>query len=274
MSEKHQHIFILCTHSSGTTALWRLLGTSPNVASLAKEGQFLPSVRDIMRAHPWDENHPLPWPQIKQAWYEEWDLSKPILLDKTPPSVIAAFEIEQVFEDAYFVVMVRDPYAYCEGTKRRGYGGLGYGRDATYAEIAQGWVREGQYQLKNIDKLERTMWLTYEQLTENSAVVVNRLLDFMPQLQALDTSASFSIRSVEGRQQRPLVNLNGKQIARLSAEAIDEINGVLSQHKDLLSFFGYELLSSALPAQFARKAKYFKPKKALRSMAVRLGLKK
>ena len=36
----------------------------------------------------WDNNVRLPWEKIKTVWHKYWDLSKPILLDKSTPNIM------------------------------------------------------------------------------------------------------------------------------------------------------------------------------------------
>lgn len=244
---EHQHLFILCSHSSGSTALWRLLQTSPYVSALPDEGQHIGTLGPLMRKAPWNEKTELPWKEIKAEWNATWNLEKPILLEKSPPNLLRAPIIESTFENSAFIIMARNPYAYCEGTRRRRRTGMGYGRDATYTQITQGWIREGQYQIRNLQQLQRTLYLTYEELTDNSTATVAKLLAFMPQLESLDHQATFYIHSLSGWLEQPLINLNSKQIARLSAADIAEINGVLQEHPEILAQLGYTLMTGAYP---------------------------
>jgi hypothetical protein len=43
------HLFVLCPPYSGSTVLWKLLATSPNVSALPVEGQFLESTQGVMK---------------------------------------------------------------------------------------------------------------------------------------------------------------------------------------------------------------------------------
>jgi hypothetical protein len=243
--DEHQYLFILCSHSSGSTALWRLLQTSAQVSALPVEGQFIESVGPLMRKTPWNPQEPLPWPAIKAEWEKVWDMSRPILLEKSPPHLIRAQAIEQAFPNAHFIVMVRNPYAYCEGTKRRGRTGLGYKRDASYAQIAAGWIRENQFQMENLQHLQRAVCLTYEELADQPAAAAEKVLAFMPALERLDIEAAHLIHSLEGWLERPITNLNPVQIARLSAADIAEINTVLRSHPAIMDYFGYTYLAGA-----------------------------
>ena len=53
-------LFVLCPPYSGSTVLWRILGTSPQVSMLPKEGQFVDEVREIMRDEPYNADKKMP----------------------------------------------------------------------------------------------------------------------------------------------------------------------------------------------------------------------
>lgn len=241
------YLFVLCSHSSGSTALWRLLQTSPQVSSLPAEGQHIAAVQPWMRQAPWNEAYQPPWPAVKAEWHKFWDSNKPILLEKSPPNLVRAAAIQEHFRPAAFVVMVRDPYAFCEGTKRRGRAGIGYRPPATYRAIAEGWARESRLQMKNIAQLNQATWLTYEKLSDDPAASASQLLQFLPQLERLDPASSFHIHSAQGWLNRPITNLNRQQIAHLSTADIAEINAGLKDQAEVLAFFGYSYLQRAYP---------------------------
>lgn len=236
-----KYLFIMCPPGSGSTALWKLVQTSPNVSALPKEGQYLDGVTDKLRRMLWDVSPSFPWREMKRNWEEIWDLNQPVLLEKSPPNLRHGKRIEEVFAPAYFLVMVRNPYAFCEGTKRRKRGA----HSRSYRRIAERWVADSLHQIRNIEELEHVTYFTYEQFTENAEMVTERILAFMPDLEELDLEASFLIHSIHGAKRRPLTNLNPIQIARLKTKDVIEINSVLKQHADVMSYFGYEYLDVA-----------------------------
>ena len=61
------YLFILCPPYSGSTLLWRLVATSSNVSVLPAEGQFLPEVKDEMRAAAWEPDVDVSSPRIKEV---------------------------------------------------------------------------------------------------------------------------------------------------------------------------------------------------------------
>lgn len=235
------HLFILASHNTGSTALWHILKTSPAATWLPVEGQHIEEVRGVMRTSPWNPKHEVPWPQVKAAWEAYWEDDKEIRIEKSPPNLLRAAAIEAHFENAYFIVMVRDPYAYCEGVRRRGRKGIGYSVTAGCAEIAQGWIEEARIQKENLRELKHALYISYEDFTDDTAGTVEKILDFLPGLGRLNSEASFLTHSLHGNVRRPPTNLNLNQIARLSQADIDEINGVLTRYPELLETFHYKI---------------------------------
>lgn len=229
----HTFLFVLSPPFSGSTVLWQLLRTSPHVSALRAEGQHLPSVRDIMRPDRWNPDRVYPWATIRTAWEAEWDLSRPILLEKSPPHIVRAPAIEAAFDPCYFVALIREPYAFGEGYARR------TGRSP--AEAAEFWVMCAQHQQRNLAQLRRVHLFTYETLAESPAAVCETLTDFVPALGRLNPHGSFEAVARGGRKARPLRNMNAEKIDRLPARALAEMTAVLTDHEPLLHAFGYAL---------------------------------
>ncbi len=228
------YLFVLCPPYSGSTLLWKLLGTSQNVSTLPDEGQFLPELADIMRDKPWDPGQILPWPEIKAVWESYWDMGKPVLLEKSPPNLIRTRDILAHFQPVKFVVMVRNPYAQSEGLMRR--------NQWTVKRAANFSMMCLRTQLRNARDLDNALVLTYESLVQNPVQVCRQLVQFMPQLDDMDHAASFEVHSIDGSLNRPITDLNAKKIAALSADTIAAMNEVFVQHRETIEAWNYELL--------------------------------
>ncbi len=228
---KHKYLFILCPPSSGSTLLWQLLRTSPHVGFFRAEGQTL--VKDILfTAQRWDPALPVAWEKVRAAWESAWDMSKPVLLEKSPPHLVRARQLQEHFPGSHFVVMVRNPYAYCEGIRRR------WRNDLNYATIARRWVERAVFQCDNRAGLQRVLFFTYEELCADAESICRRLVGFVPELERLQPQREFAVFE----KNLPMKDLNARQIARLSASDIREINAVLGGHRQLLAEFGYEMI--------------------------------
>jgi Sulfotransferase family len=229
------YLFLLCPPYSGSTLLWKLLSTSNSVSSLPDEGQFLPEVETMMRSNPWDPKRSLPWPEIKAIWESYWDLSKPVLLEKSPPNLIRALDIRTHFAPVKFIVMVRNPYAHSEGLMRRNNWSVN--RAAHFSAMCL------RTQLRNARELEDVLVLTYESLVQDPAKACQQLAVFMPALADVDRHASFQVHSIDGTIDRPITELNTKKIASLSPQTIASMNGVFEQYRETIEAWGYEFLA-------------------------------
>jgi|SRR5215216_3798426 len=121
---EHLYIFVLCPNNSGSTLLAQLLGTSPKVSILPTEGQWIahrlapgamPFPEGTERRN-WTSNEKkfadpsnYDWPRIKAAWRQAWDPEKQVLVEKSPPMVIAAPLLQEQFAPARFLLSVRNP---------------------------------------------------------------------------------------------------------------------------------------------------------------------
>jgi sulfotransferase family protein len=232
------YVFVLSPPYSGSTVLWKLIATSSAVSSLPSEGQFLPEVMDVMREDPWNADLSLPWARIKQVWDGYWDHGKPLLLEKSPPNLIRTADIVEHFKPAYFVVMVRDPYAHCEGLMRRN------SWDAvTAAEFSARCLRR---QAQNAEELKNAVHFTYEQLADDPGAIAERIRALIPEIDDLDTRSTFSVHSVDGTVDRAIVNLNSKKMRRLSPRDLRIITGILEKNSDLMTYWGYEYLTTSI----------------------------
>lgn len=222
------YIFVLCPPFAGSTILWKLVCTSPQVSAFETEGQFLPGVRELMRVTPWRARRLLPWEEIKAEWHRHWDENKPFLLEKSPPNLVRARQIAGHFDPAYFLIMARDPYAHCESLMRRS--GLDARDAATFS------LRLLTAQADNAAHLPRSLTLTYEELIDHTAQACAKIQGFLPALGALDPGAGGYAAALGG-----LVNLNAAKIAGLSAADLAVMGEVFSTRRDVLAFWGYEL---------------------------------
>ena len=237
----NRYLFILCPPYSGSTLLWKLIGTSPNVSLLPNEGQFLPELRPIMRKTPWEETV-LPWAQIKSVWHGYWDEEKPILVEKSPSHLIRTKDLVEHFQPISFVIMVRDPYAHCEGMMRH---------HAWDVQTAVEFVAMTlQSQMNNAKKLENSIRFTYEVFTQEPARISEELSKFLPELGELDYKAEFKIHAVDGKVVRPITNLNQQKIVRLSYRQLRMINKVLKNYSKAMEYWGYEYFEPGLSHVF------------------------
>jgi hypothetical protein len=230
---EHKHLFILCPPASGSTLLWKILRTSHQVSALPVEGQTL--VPDILFTNArWNPDLPVAWDKVKEIWLAAWDLNKPILLEKSPSHLVRAGQLEYHFPASFFLIMMRNPYAFCEGVKRR------WGNKLTYYNIAKFWLICAKYQIDNIENLRHRFWFTYEDLASEPERVCRQIIGFVPELVELSPAGKFAVFE----KSMPVENLNAQQISSLSHDDIFEINQVLKRYPEYLAYFNYRFIAS------------------------------
>ncbi len=233
------YIFILCPPYSGSTILWRLLQTSNNVSALPCEGQVIPELRHIMRDDPWNPIKIFPWEHIKTVWNSYWNANKLFFLEKSPPHLIKTQQIIEHFKPIHFLIMVRNPYAHCEGLMRR--------NNWSPIKSADFAMRCLEQQTLNSENLANSLSFTYEDLTADPKSISQKIVAFLPELESLQYDAKFESNSIDGILTRRIVDLNEKKISRLSNNAISEINSVFKKHQNILAKWGYECISQRSP---------------------------
>jgi sulfotransferase family protein len=192
--EGHQFVFLAGLHRSGTTLLARLLAAHPEISGFsgtgvpADEGQHLQSVYPAAKVYGGPgrfgfapESHlteasPLVSEQSARTLFEEWsphwDLSRPLLLEKSPPNLLKTRFLQALFPGSAFVVIVRHPIpvsiptARWRGTRR-------------YDRLFEHWLR--CHALFEADRvhLGRAHVLTYEQLVRDPAAVLSGIFRFL-----------------------------------------------------------------------------------------------
>jgi len=192
--EEHQLVFLAGLHRSGTTLLARLLAAHPEISGFsgtgvpADEGQLLQSVYPPAKEYGGPgrfgfapESHlteasPLASGasarKLFEEWSPHWDLSRPLLLEKSPPNLLKTRFLQALFPGAAFVVIVRHPIpvsiptARWRGTRR-------------YDRLFEHWLR--CHALFEADRklLQRAHVLTYEQLVRDPNAVLSGIFTFL-----------------------------------------------------------------------------------------------
>ena len=180
MSQR-KHIFICGLHRSGTSILYKIIGSSPKVSKHSNtnapedEGQHLQSVYPpahkfggagnfaMSPSYHYTNKHPLLTPKNKvkiiRAWEKHWDLSKSILMEKSPPNIIHTRFLQELVDISYFVVIIRHPLAVAGATKR-------WNKQSLEKHLIH-WIQAHSLLYKDMPKLKKVLVIHYENFCKN-----------------------------------------------------------------------------------------------------------
>ncbi|HEX6447017.1 MAG TPA: sulfotransferase [Streptosporangiales bacterium] len=180
----HLLAFVTGLHRSGTTLLASSLARHPDVSGLTgtgvkeDEGQHLQDVVPPARAYGGagrfaldprahlTESSPLATPQnaerIFGQWAPYWDLGRPVLVEKSPPTIVRTRFFQALFPGARFVVSVRHPVVAVLSTRkwRRGVG---------LAALVEHWLAAHETLLADLTHLRAAHVVKYEHLVADPA---------------------------------------------------------------------------------------------------------
>ena len=137
---QYRFLFVCGLHRSGTSLVFQSLREHPSVSGFSNtpspedEGQFLqtvyPPARDFGgpgrfgfdEAARMDETSALATAdnarKLFSEWAPYWDLTKPVLLEKSPPNLLRTRFLQALFPNSYFLVIVRHPVAVSLATRK------------------------------------------------------------------------------------------------------------------------------------------------------------
>ncbi len=138
--EDKRFVFVGGLHRSGTTLLARCLAGHPDISGFAgtgakeDEGQHLQTVYPAAntfggsggfgfspQAHV-TEDSPLVSDanrhRLWEQWSPHWDLSKPLLVEKSPPNLMKSRFLQAMFPNSWFVMLIRHPIAVAHATEK------------------------------------------------------------------------------------------------------------------------------------------------------------
>ena len=250
------HVFGVAPNNSGSTFLMQALATCRQTWNLLLEGQFAfgftgPNTRDhgrlLWSLRPWRDRLADPaaydWPRNRTAWYFQAYARDPqasVFVTKAPPFLLLVDTLRRHFRNAKFLFMVRNPYAVCEGIHRYRTG-QPVPPDMDYCEAAAEHVVNClALQRDNLETHgSRGVFFTYEAMCDEPERVEWKIRSLVPELDDLKLRQKLGVK---GHYDEMLVNMNTRQIARLTSGQVATINRVFRGRRDVLDSFGYEIM--------------------------------
>lgn len=236
-------LFILGVNNSGTTILSKILETHKQIRYLPAEGQFLTSAfptpvscnaprlwSSHIELFRWlEEDDPKPAVKAKTDWLELYSKNKGILLEKSPPNTLRSLWLQRNFKPSRFLAITRNPYAVCEGIRRR--------TNYTIEQAARHWELSNRVLLEDMKKLDKCLLISYEDLVENPNNLLQKVQLFLG-LETPFTSAELmgvEAHSIDGTT-LGIQNMNTDSFKKLSREDILVINSICGGLMSRLSY--------------------------------------
>jgi hypothetical protein len=186
-------VFVGGLHRSGTTPLARWLSSHPAISGLEgtgvyeDEGQHLQSVYPIAGAYGGPgrfaldprarltEESPLVVPGAAQrliaAWSPYWDLSKPVLMEKSPTNLVRLRFLRALFPRASFIIVTRHPAAVAMATRK-------WTRSSSDS-LVRNWLAGHRHLVADAEAVGDTAVVRYEDLIDDPAQELDRLFAFL-----------------------------------------------------------------------------------------------
>ena len=190
---KKQHIFIGGLHRSGTSLIHEILKGHPAISGFSNtgvpkdEGQHLQSLFPSAKmlggpghfgfnpdTH-MDENHSLATKKnankLSVEWEKYWDLSKNILIEKSPPNLLRTRFLQYLFPECAFIVIIRHPIAVGIATQQRW-------RNSNISNLLNHSLVCYERFFNDIPFLNKLYIVRYEELVLNPVEEIEKLLSW------------------------------------------------------------------------------------------------
>jgi hypothetical protein len=190
---RHKFIFLCGLHKSGTSPLFRILREHPQISGFSgtgvpeDEGQHLQSVfptagayggpgrfgfaTDAHITETSDLVTPANADKLFAEWSKHWDLSRPYLLEKSPPNLIRTRFLQAIFPNSHFIIISRHPIAVSLATQKWCKSSL--------ASLIEHWLLCHDLFVQDRLHLSHVIVLQYEDIIRATQPQFERVCDFL-----------------------------------------------------------------------------------------------
>lgn len=192
-ADRHTFVFICGLHRSGTSLLFDLLRSHPQVSGFRDTGVPRDEGQHLQTVYPAPGTHGRPgqfgWnpaahlteasPLVTRAnrdtlfaqWARYWDTSRPYLLEKSPPNLIRSRFFQALFPRSKFVVLRRHPVPVALSTRRW--------TPVPLYSLVHHWVFCHERWAADRPFVREAIEITYEALVTEPAATLRAITDFL-----------------------------------------------------------------------------------------------
>jgi hypothetical protein len=248
---RHRLILVGGLHRSGTTPLARLLGAHPQVSAFhdtgvkEDEGQHLQDVYPAARTYGGagrfaqapeahlTETSPLATPdnarRMFASWSKHWDLSRPVLVEKSPPNLVMSRFLQQLFPDARFLMIVRHPAVVAMSTSK--WAGPG----TSIADLVEHWLVAHETFLGDAGRLRAVRVVKYERLLAEPEETLEDLAAYLELDEPLSADSLEQGRSARYQEEWNAMLSGGNPWRRR------QVRAAVERYAERVARFGYNL---------------------------------
>jgi len=191
--DEHKFVFICGLHRSGTSIFHRCISDHPQISGFSEtgvpedEGQHLQDVYKTAkyysgpgtfgfdkRSH-LDETSDLAIKgnseRLFTSWSKYWNLSKPILVEKSPPNLVRSRFLQELFPNSYFLIVLRHPVAVSYATKKWS--------KTSVNSLIRHWLVCHEKFMNDKGFLKKCLMVKYEDFTEDPRTTLNSVCSFL-----------------------------------------------------------------------------------------------
>ena len=187
-------VFVGGLHRSGTSLLAQLIADHPDASGLAATGVPEDEGQHVQDVYPpggsyggpgrfarspaahLTETSVLALPEnatrLRASWDPYWDLSKSVLVEKSPPNLIMGRYLQTLFPDAALIFMVRHPVAVTLAT-------LKWRPRTTLPRLMQHWFRAHEIAREDLPSLRKVYVVSYEHLMHHTEQTLAGVQNFL-----------------------------------------------------------------------------------------------
>lgn len=244
-ADEPEFVFHLTFRNSGSTAISRLLTSSPAALAINPRGEGQWLVPGLCEDDRWDPAKPVNYASVRATWISEYQRLKTpqsrYVVEKSPPNLMRIAQLSAVFRVASIFAVIRNPYANIasSGYRYHDFATLGSAeRLRCIDELAALWINANTA-LSGCIATMQLPWATYEDFCAAPQQTVERLNIPAP----IASSLNYNVRmNVKGSNRVGLDDFNATQIALLTPDEVHAATRRLAEAEPLLAFFGYQLM--------------------------------